>query len=461
MVSRHQIPRLIGWTVFVSVVSVIVAAGMVRYLPSPGGVAQEVARVCAALALVWSACAAVVRLWNHGEAHGGTSRSGFATATGIVALLLGVVAAIVQSVVLAMRMIVAAEEIARCVPWAGVLDFGFGPHGLWSLGLLLVACLIWLAATGDRRLGSCVIWCGVLIAAWASLIPPALRPTVAGVYERGGTPLLLTTGLSIVLVVTVAVIGLVDRYWRRPTELLGAGETVSGSSPWPGVPVSVAVIGLGVTLLVVYHLAVPTSAARGGFRLTSLVASGSAAASAAATLLVLRRGWGAALAESGMGLASLTVCGLATLVVPSKPEGLADRYPMVFSALIFGFATCTGLWTWMATVWRGRLEQGPASATTARLIPLAKHFAFLNAALGLSVAALMAVWPRWPMIAATDDSFGRVVAGCSANLYLLLVSLWCSRRLHRAPLQILAVLAVVATAGFILARVWPFTPRFG
>ncbi len=461
MVARRQIPRLVGWTVFLSVASVIVAAAMVQYLPSVGGVAQEVARACAALALIWSACAAAVRPRHRGEAHGGTSRSSLSAAAGIVALLLGVVAAIVQSVVLAMRMIVAAEEIARCAPWAGTLDFGFGPHGLWSLGFLFMACLIWLASTGDRRLGTCVIWCGVLFAAWASLIPPALRPTVAGVYERTGTPLLLTAALSIVLVGTVAVIGFVDHYWRRPAEPLGAGETESGSSPWPGVPLSVAIIGLGVVLLVCYYLAVPTSAGRGGFRLTALVASGSAAASAAATLLVLRRGWSTALAESGMGLASLTVCGIATLVVPSRPESLGDRYPMVFSALVFGFATCTGLWTWMAAVWQGRLEQGRASDATARLVPLAKHFAFLNAALGLSVAALMALWPRWPMIAATDDSFGRVVVGCSANLYLLLVSLWCSRRLHRAPLQILAVLAVVAMAGFLLARVWPFTPRFG
>jgi hypothetical protein len=74
---------------------------------------------------------------------------------------------------------------------------------------------------------------------------------------------------------------------------------------------------------------------------------------------------------------------------------------------------------------------------------------------------MMALWPRWPTVSATDDSFGRITAGVAANLFLLLVMLWCSRRLHKTTFQILTVLVVVSTAGFLLSRMLAFTPRFG
>ncbi len=73
----------------------------------------------------------------------------------------------------------------------------------------------------------------------------------------------------------------------------------------------------------------------------------------------------------------------------------------------------------------------------------------------------MAVWPRWPAIAAMDDSLGRVAAGMAGNLFMLLVLLWSSRRVHRLTFQILTVLSVVSAAGFLTVRMLPFTPQFG
>ena len=95
-----------------------------------------------------------------------------------------------------------------------------------------------------------------------------------------------------------------------------------------------------------------------------------------------------------------------------------------------------------------------------KLIPCAKRFSFLCAALALVVSAMMALWPRWPTVSATDDSLGRVAAGMAANLFLLLVVLWCSRRSHKLTFQVLTVLVVVSTTGFLLARLLPFTSRF-
>jgi hypothetical protein len=73
----------------------------------------------------------------------------------------------------------------------------------------------------------------------------------------------------------------------------------------------------------------------------------------------------------------------------------------------------------------------------------------------------MTVWPRLPAIAAMDHSYGRIAAGLSANLYLLLVMLWCSRRLQRLTFHLLTMLAVLSTMGFVIMRMLPFASRVG
>jgi hypothetical protein len=180
-----------------------------------------------------------------------------------------------------------------------------------------------------------------------------------------------------------------------------------------------------------------------------------------------------------MGLTSLALCGLATVVVPSKPSALAGRYPMIFNAMMVGLAVSTVLCTHLASVWRsqpgdvrpvdvGKARQGRSSRSTdwkirptSRLAPYAQRFAFFNASLALVVGAVMAVWPRWPGIAPTDDSLGRVSAGVAANLFLLLVMLWCARRSNKLTFKILTVLTVVSTVGFVMVRMMPWSPRFG
>ena len=165
--------------------------------------------------------------------------------------------------------------------------------------------------------------------------------------------------------------------------------------------------------------------------------------------------------DVAMGLTSLTVCALAVSLVPSRPALLAERYPMIFSATVIGFALGTVLWTWLSVSWEQRAETEPGWTTRSPLIPRAKRFAFLNAAMAVVVGMLMAVWPRLRGISATDDEFGQVIAGLAANLFLLLVILWSSRRLRRPTIYILTALALVSTTGFIVVRMLPFTPQFG
>ncbi len=422
--------------------------------------AQDIALICAILSFVCCVCAAVVLPGGGRSAFKPAPRRVFTRLAHVVALLLGVVTAIIQSVVLMMRVIYVAVDLMNGYPLHGERDYGFGPTGLWSIGLLFAACAITFVSTGDRRLGTCQLWSAAMMASWACLLAPVLRSTPTGGYERTGSTLVLLAVLSILLALAVKITGSIQRRRGRITPS-SSGDSAGAARPWPGLSLSAALISLVVILLVCYHLIVPFAAGPGGFRLTVLIATASAALAAFASFVLLRQEWSTHVAAAAMGLTSLALCGLATIVVPSQPVTLAERYPLVFNAMIVGFAVATGLWTHLASVWDQQLEGDQVRTTTGQLIPHAKRFAFYSAALALVVGAVMAIWPRLPSIAATDDTLGRVAAGLSTNLFLLLVMLWCSRRLHKLTFHILTLLTVLSTAGFLLARMLPFTPGFG
>jgi hypothetical protein len=221
------------------------------------------------------------------------------------------------------------------------------------------------------------------------------------------------------------------------------------------------VLGLVILFLVCYHLAVPIPLEFGGFRATAGIAMAAAWIAAAAAVHYTRERWSESVADVGMGLASLGLCGLCVLFVPERPDTLAERYPIVFNALMLGWALSTATWTWFGCKHR---YGGPAvlEPTIVTAGPgLARRFAFLTASLALVVGSVMAVWPRLPAIAVTDDSLSRVCAGLSVNLFLLWVMLWSGRKMHRLTFHALTVFCVASAACFLLARMLPFTPRFG
>ncbi len=498
----RQQPRTAVWMGFMLCLSAAVAAQIIRQWPTPDGGVQDVARVCAVLTLVWVACAGALlrgsgsrdwKAWATSDpASQRTGHVSLAWGTNVVALLLGVVTAIIQSVVLVMRVIYVTVDLLNGYPYRGTRTYGFDTAGLWSIGFLLAACVIAMASTGERRLGTCQLCCATIMASWACLLSPVLQSTGTGGYERTGSTLLLLAALSILSAVAVKITGLADR--RRRGSNLSRWDRLSSRSrdkqeslshigvsnlradgivipheahPWPGLSFSVALTSLAVIILGSYHLAVPIAFTWGGFRVAVVAVTGSTAIAAIASFVQVARSWNGHLADAAMALTSLSLCGLATLAVPSHPSALVERYPMVFNAMVVGLAGGTILWTWLASVWQLQLEGGGQSAdethrstTFARLIPHAARFAFLGAVLALVASIVMAVWPRWRAIATTDDSFGRVTSGVAANLFLLLVMLWSSRRSHKPVFQILTVLAVVSMAGFLLVRMLPFMPRF-
>ena len=187
---------------FVLSASAAVAWLILQSWSAPGGPLQDVARTCALLAFLWTLAAAVVaRLQGPGgqpdhcqSGNAAPPPAGSWNFVGVArfgALLLGVPATIVLSVILAMRVIFAVTDLINSYTQEVAWNYGFGVTGLWSLGFLLAACIVASLSMRDRCMGTCAVCSAAMLASWACLLAPALRSMPAGGYERTGSMLLL------------------------------------------------------------------------------------------------------------------------------------------------------------------------------------------------------------------------------------------------------------------------------
>lgn len=460
LLLRRAVPGVILWTIVISLLSLSFVWPLSRIIPQTGGVLQSIALICAMLCLIWLLCAAIVSRLEPQRMMPESRHFFFVPIAQIVALLLGVVTGVVVTVELVMRFVVIGIELVLRQPWDGLGNVGLESEAIWSVGLLLAACVVAYPSSRDRRLGGCVFLCAVLLTSLLCARVPVLIPSESGGYRRTLMPLLLLGALCILMVVAVGLARNVE-CWSSSGESKGEDVSSHPRRAWPGLSSGFTAVGIGLILLVCYHFAVPVPFSGGGFRPTTLMTSLSAAVAAGAGFTFLRREWTVGVADVSLALTSLAVCGLAIAFVPDQPARLTVRYPLVFNAMVFGLATATLLWSALAVSWDQRNREGGTPATYRRLSPYAKRFAFLNGALALVAAGLMGVWPRWPGIDTTDDSLGRVAAGLAAHLGLLLVLLCCSRWLKRFTLQILTILTVVSAAAFLWVRMAPFRPGFG
>ena len=71
----------------------------------------------------------------------------------------------------------------------------------------------------------------------------------------------------------------------------------------------------------------------------------------------------------------------------------------------------------------------------------------------------MAVWPRFPGVATTDDTLGRFALGIAANLWLLVVLIVGAKHERRPTFHVLALLTLVSTGAFVAVRLWPFAHK--
>lgn len=422
---------------------------------------QEVALLCSALCLLWTSVFALLQFAHLREPFKLKLWTTLHTLAGVLALLLGVTTAITQAVVLMMRAILVIVALLKGHTEFPMDDFGFSAAGLWSLSGLLIATLIAGIATQERRLGACQFLSAVMLSTWACLLRPAFILDSGGVYQRTEMTLILAAVLTGLLGMSTLLVRWIDHRHRWHLAAIDPDALVSSPPRWLGLGFSSTVVSLSVALLVCYHLVVPVPLGSENFRWTALITAVTAGLAAWASFLMVDHRRSKALAECAMGLTSLALCALMTLCIPAQPVMLMERYPMVFNAVLVGLAISTALWAWLGVVWEQQLDEGRPWTTTGSLIPIAKRFSFFTAAFALLVAAVMAVWPRWPTVSATDDTLGRMAAGLAGNLLLIGVTLWCSRRLKKYTFELLTIMAVLSTVGFLVSRTVLFSSQLG
>lgn len=453
--TRSPIPTLIFALASVWAVQQIVAhSWVILHDPQPCFVWS-----CAGLSLWWTVVAGLEGRIARSTRSDGSSPTNLAILARTAALLLGVAAAIVLVFVVTVQGLYLLVDLIRGYPMPRLRDFGFDENGLVPIGMLLGAAVLGYTVTRERHLPACILGCATLAAAWTSRLIPHYQHSSTGGVELSPSLLVLTVLLSLIMAVS-AWLACRRRYPAEAPSGAACDSRRQEALP-PGLSVAFTLLALAISALTTYHLLVPIKLGSGGEALTGVVLAAESGLAAAATLATLRRHWSPYRADAGITLVSLSLCACATVLVPRVPTALADRYPMIFNAIMIGLIA--GI---IIFVFRGRKLGENANGTTEesyerRLSSWLLRFAFFNAALALVAGAMMAVWPELPTVATMDDSLGRVAVGTATNLLLVLVLIWCARRMRQSTVHGLTVMAVIATCAFVIVRLLPFASTVG
>jgi len=421
------------------------------------GYASSFAWWCAWLCLVGSVAASAAARLRISGGRQDPHHGGFVGAAHLASLLAAAAASVILCILLFSRLLLFVVEMTSGSPVRGSFDLGLSARDLWSLAFLFVAGCASARETARPALRTATFWCGTAAVVWICLLTPTFVISATGSYQRTSASHALMTCLSAVTALASLVCHAFEtNSTSRREPAVPASHGLAIPCAWPGFRLSVSVVGVIVSLLVVYHLAVPHPVGVGPFRVGALSTFAAGAVGAWSCLRLASKCRTGYLLDVGMGLASLACCALPTIAVPSSPRALSERYPILFTAMIVGLSMATGTWTLLACRWRERSRHPGSDPFFAELSFRGKRFALLSAALALVMSTMMAIWPRLPAIAASDDSFSRTSAGMAANLSLLLVLLWSARRLRWRPFHIAVVLATFSMVGFLVVRVLPF-----
>lgn len=463
---RHFVPRGLSRAAFVISSSAAAVLTLHEFESASSSAILSAAWSCAAPATSWAVVAATLRVARRRQGIGGTRPRGEALLAlegpaAMASLLLGATSGILLAVVLCMRAVYAAIEGMQGYPSPVPRGFEFDSTGVWALVCLNIAAWVGPRPSHGPAVFASRLWCAVMLALWIVLLGPVIGVLPSGRFERTALPLWALVTLAAVLASAGIAMGRAETAARWRAVTAGGRPTKSPVAAGLGTRMSFVLLGVAVVMLVAYQFAVPQQLEWGGYRAASALTVLASLASGAACLVACSHVWSPSLGDVGMALVSMGIAAVPLLAVPNSPEGLGMRYPWVFSAIIIGFGTAAAVCSWMGVFWQRQIAEGPPWTPAGRLVPLARRFAFVDAALALVVAAIMAAWPRMPWIAATDESMSRISAGLAANLFLLWALLGCARRQRRLTFVLLAGLALVSSVSFVALRLLPFTAWFG
>jgi hypothetical protein len=450
---------IVFWSVPALAGSIGLIAGVLRVLPEGITPMQKIALCSALLSAIWSIVAAVSRRVIAGRQSKQTASYSFASLSEDLALLTAVPATVIEIAILTIRLIHQALEMATGVPSYIAQRYGFQRAGLVAIGLLLISALVARLNTRDRRLPAALFILAAMLICWSWTSVPVFTRGADGMIQRTPMPLGLAASLSVALLVASALRtraqAIVPPAPAMPKD--HESDHVLRDVGWVGFRPFCGVTALMILVLVTYVLVVPIRLGESGYGLSMLANGLSAGVAALGLYLALRGWWNANLAGIAMGLTSLALCSFASAFVPSRIVTHDERYPMLFSAIVFALAGATGFWSFCsARIVGNHAQETDVRRTTAGTV---NRFSIIVAGLALLISTMMAVWPRLPGITTMDDSFGRMTTGTASNLFLLLVLLRCSRGPLRPAFSILALLSALSAAGFVLIRMLPFAHK--
>lgn len=333
----------------------------------------------------------------------------------------------------------------------------------WDFLAVVLACLFITHVTKSAYLLVPLFWVAFLaVARECLLIPPvALDAKVSASQLTGSASawlLALLSASAAMLGILVAVQGLSWKNSRRVAWRYDVAFLLRAPRTWPGLPQTVA--GLGMFILLGCCLLLVFPAPAGLFRsaVPGIVFALAALVASISVFTVANRHWRLGLGELAVGLLTLAICFAVLAAVPGRPEALSDRFPLLFNALVLGCAVSTVFWIWLAGVWEQQLDDHGRPWTTAgRLVPIAKRASFMAGCFGVLFAFQMGIWPVQLQVHTLDHSAGRLVWGIGGLVLLLAGVIMGYLRTHSRAFRTLITLNFVAIMLFALVRILPYT----
>lgn len=336
---------------------------------------------------------------------------------------------------------VGTEVVLRTLLWryAATPGLRIWPGGFVSMGAIAIALLLAWRKSGNREVLTALLWLLVLAAFWAALQAPAFTTDAEGYPSASRWVGILALAVSLVSAVFVAATGIARRRVRLRAWPATLHLLTEPPVDWRSLRYSIGILSAAILVLGCAQIAVPWT--------------GPAAILAGwASLTLAHRQWSESLADVGLALITLGITSLLTACFPALPRWwTAPVWAELLNRVLLGLALMVGLWYWLAAVWRQQLDDGRAWTTTGHLVGTTQRVGYFVASLAVLISCHLAVWPAIPY-GSTDASAWRWAWGLAAQGLLVLVLLWAAVSTRKLTVGWLCVLAMCATAAFVIVR---------